>query len=89
LAFLELIWGRQLDMWRLVGTNSSGECRWSSPFEVYALTLPEDVEAMLVVTAIDWAQMQRLRLLLLALFAYRVDDDDVCRKLWDLTVCQW
>ena len=28
-----------------------------------------------VVTAIDWAQMQRLRLLLLALFAYRTWDD--------------
>jgi len=27
------------------------------------------------VTAIDWAQMQRLRLLLLALFAYRTWDD--------------
>lgn len=96
LALLELILGRQLDMWRLVGTNSSiktsdssTDCRWSSPFEVYTLALPEDVEAALVMTASDWIQMPRLRLLLLALFAYRVDDNDVCRKLWDLATLAW
>lgn len=95
LAFLELILGRQLDMWRLVGTNNSItspakdaatgvglECHWSSPFTEEKL--PEDVEAMLMEQSwIAWAP--GMRPLLQSLFAYRVDDNDVCWKLWRLS----
>ncbi|CAJ1410602.1 unnamed protein product [Effrenium voratum] len=77
LAFLGLVLGRQLDVWRLVGTNnsikSSGiECPWSAP---QAQGVPADVKEM--IAGRPWAP--RVRGLLEALFAFRVDDLEVCR----------
>jgi len=89
LAFLGLILnGRQLDVWMLVGTNScikassGSECSWSCPGNEVG-HLPDDLEKMLAEQDAGWTSSEEsgIRQVLLALFAPRVEDREVCQEL--------